>query len=58
MALSGASRPNSSAAPFSLFPNAGEDFFNPGFFQGISGIGYELLRLAWPEKIPSVLVFE
>ena len=43
---------------FSLFPNAGEDMFNPGFFQGTSGIGYELLRLACPEKMPSVLIFE
>lgn len=32
--------------------------FAPGFFNGISGIGYELLRLAEPEKIPSVLLFE
>jgi len=43
---------------YALFLNAGNDMFNPGFFQGISGIGYELLRLAWTEKMPSVLVFE
>lgn len=28
----------------------------PGFFQGTSGIGYELLRLARPDIIPSVLL--
>jgi type 2 lantibiotic biosynthesis protein LanM len=31
--------------------------FNPGLFQGLSGIGYELLRLAHPEKVPSVLLW-
>jgi len=28
------------------------------FFQGTSGIGYELLRLAYPTKLPSVLLWE
>ncbi|MEI6455684.1 MAG: type 2 lanthipeptide synthetase LanM family protein [bacterium] len=42
---------------FYLF-SAKDDFFNPGFFQGVSGIGYEMLRLAFPEKTPSVLIFE
>ncbi|MEI6174215.1 MAG: type 2 lanthipeptide synthetase LanM family protein [Bacteroidota bacterium] len=61
LALQRASQVVSRAAKngrYSLFPNAGDDFFNPGFFQGVSGIGYELLRLAWPEKMPSVLIFE
>lgn len=31
---------------------------SPGFFQGTAGIGYELLRLAEPRKLPSVLVWE
>ena len=31
---------------------------NPGFMAGLAGIGYELLRLANPEMIPSVLVLE
>jgi type 2 lantibiotic biosynthesis protein LanM len=31
---------------------------NPGLFQGYAGIGYELLRLAAPESIPSVLLWE
>jgi type 2 lantibiotic biosynthesis protein LanM len=30
----------------------------PGFFQGVSGIGYQLLRLAYPETLPSVLLLE
>lgn len=32
--------------------------FHPGFFQGASGIGYELLRLAYPDQLPSVLLWE
>jgi len=30
----------------------------PGFFQGVSGIGYQLLRLSDPQTFPSVLGFE
>ncbi len=30
----------------------------PGLFQGISGIGYELLRLARPRELPVVLLWE
>lgn len=30
----------------------------PGFMTGIAGIGYELLRLADPERVPSVLLLE
>jgi type 2 lantibiotic biosynthesis protein LanM len=30
----------------------------PGLFMGISGIGYQLLRLARPDAVPSVLTFE
>jgi lantibiotic modifying enzyme len=29
----------------------------PGLFLGESGIGYQLLRLAEPERVPSVLMF-
>lgn len=32
--------------------------FEPGFFQGLAGIGYQLLRLAAPSRLPSVLAFE
>lgn len=35
-----------------------QDFFDPSFFQGLSGIGYQLLRLAHPGRLPSVLVWE
>ena len=35
-----------------------EGMINPGFFQGISGIGYALLRQAYPDRFPSVLIFE
>jgi lantibiotic modifying enzyme len=31
-------------------------FFNPSLFQGTAGVGYQLLRLADPMKIPSVLL--
>jgi lantibiotic modifying enzyme len=39
---------------------AGTDYrvFDPGFFQGLSGIGYELLRLARPSGLPSVAGFD
>ncbi|KAB8320496.1 type 2 lantipeptide synthetase LanM [Tolypothrix campylonemoides VB511288] len=43
---------------FSLFSGLSGDVYNPGFFQGTSGIGYELLRLAYPESLPSVLLWE
>jgi len=32
--------------------------FQPGFFQGVSGIGYQLLRLSQPALLPSVAGFE
>jgi type 2 lantibiotic biosynthesis protein LanM len=32
--------------------------FDPGFFQGMSGIGYHLLRLAAPAQLPSILGFD
>jgi lantibiotic modifying enzyme len=32
--------------------------FTPGLFQGMAGIGYQLLRLHQPERIPSVLLLE
>jgi type 2 lantibiotic biosynthesis protein LanM len=31
---------------------------NPGFFQGTAGIGYTLLRLAFPDRLPSVLLWD
>ena len=32
--------------------------YDPSFFQGTSGIGYQLLRMAHPELLPSILVWE
>jgi lantibiotic modifying enzyme len=32
--------------------------FDAGFFRGLSGIGYQLLRLAAPSRLPSILAFE
>jgi type 2 lantibiotic biosynthesis protein LanM len=32
--------------------------YDPSFFQGSSGIGYQLLRMAYPDLLPSVLVWE
>ncbi|KOU23644.1 hypothetical protein ADK52_17110 [Streptomyces sp. WM6372] len=31
---------------------------SPGFLTGLSGIGYALLRLGFPERVPSVLLLE
>ena len=31
--------------------------YNPGFFQGTSGIGYQLLRIAYPNLLPSILLW-
>jgi len=31
--------------------------FEPGFFRGLAGIGYQLLRVAHPDTLPSVLGF-
>ncbi|TDC52494.1 type 2 lantipeptide synthetase LanM [Actinomadura sp. KC345] len=31
---------------------------NPGLFQGAAGIGYQLLRLAEPERLPALLLWE
>jgi lantibiotic modifying enzyme len=35
-----------------------DQMYHPGFFQGISGIGYGLLRLAEPQALPCVLLWE
>ncbi|MFB2920440.1 type 2 lanthipeptide synthetase LanM family protein [Aerosakkonema funiforme] len=39
-----------------LFPKLPNSVFTPSFFQGTSGIGYQLLRLAYPEVLPCVLL--
>jgi lantibiotic modifying enzyme len=37
---------------------SGLGMVDPGFFSGIAGIGYTLLRLAKPESLPSVLLWK
>ncbi len=41
---------------YKLFGNLPTSVFSPSFFQGTAGIGYGLLRLAYPEILPSVLM--
>jgi len=41
---------------FSLGKNGG--LWNPGLFLGTAGIGYQLLRVACPDKLPSLLTWE
>lgn len=43
---------------FQIFPGNFRGIYNPGFFQGMAGIGYQLLRLAYPQEIPSVLLWK
>ena len=33
-----------------------EDVFSPGLFYGVSGIGYEMIRAAYPDKTLSPLL--
>jgi type 2 lantibiotic biosynthesis protein LanM len=47
-----------SQGTFTLFLHGSSQTMNPGFFQGLSGIGYQLLRLAYPEQLPSVLLWQ
>ncbi|MEN3746555.1 type 2 lanthipeptide synthetase LanM family protein [Sphingomonas sp. HF-S3] len=46
-----------SANGYRLTGRAGQEFFDPSFFQGLSGIGYQLLRTADP-RLPSVLSWQ
>ena len=43
---------------FTLFANLPQLVYNPVFFHGTTGIGYELLRIAYPTVLPSVLLWE
>lgn len=43
---------------YQLFGDLPNSVFSPCFFQGAAGIGYQLLRLAYPESLPSVLLWE
>ncbi|UKO95911.1 type 2 lanthipeptide synthetase LanM family protein [Nostoc sp. UHCC 0870] len=43
---------------FYLFSPHHQDMYNPGFFNGMAGIGYGLLRLSYPQLLPSILLFD
>ncbi|HEX7829654.1 MAG TPA: type 2 lanthipeptide synthetase LanM family protein [Thermoanaerobaculia bacterium] len=43
---------------YRLSGTSGAEFFDPSLFQGLAGIGYELLRVARPSAVPSVLIWE
>jgi type 2 lantibiotic biosynthesis protein LanM len=43
---------------YRILPGASGDAYSPGFFQGTSGVGYALLRLADPSALPSALLWE
>ncbi|MEP7131520.1 MAG: type 2 lanthipeptide synthetase LanM family protein [Acidobacteriota bacterium] len=43
---------------FRLENEQSEGLSDPGFFRGLSGLGYTLLRYAVPGSLPSVLMFE
>lgn len=46
------------SAGFQLYSGLPRGAYNPGLFQGMAGIGYECLRLMYPEQIPSFLLWE
>ena len=41
---------------FNYVPEKTSPLFSPGLFYGLSGIGYEMLRLAAPDRIGSILL--
>jgi type 2 lantibiotic biosynthesis protein LanM len=43
---------------YSFGPHSYKSAYSPSFFRGNAGIGYQLLRLALPEPLPSVLILE
>ena len=43
---------------FRMFPTDVPEACSPGYFDGLAGIGYVLLRLAAPDALPSVLAWE
>jgi type 2 lantibiotic biosynthesis protein LanM len=55
--LEGLARQRVSGVLAGLLP-ADERPFIPGFFQGSAGIGYGLLRLIAPDRLPSILLWE
>lgn len=43
---------------FTWLSGAQDPLFDPGFFTGAAGVGYALLRLAYPTTLPCLLVLE
>jgi lantibiotic modifying enzyme len=43
---------------FHVVTNLPRQANNPGLYQGRAGIGYELLRLAFPERLPCIMLWE
>jgi lantibiotic modifying enzyme len=43
---------------YQLLGNLSSVAFHSGFFQGMAGIGYQLLRLAYPARFPVVLLWD
>jgi type 2 lantibiotic biosynthesis protein LanM len=43
---------------YALLPHLPHSVLSPSFFQGSAGVGYQLLRLASPESLPSALIWE
>lgn len=57
--LAGAALPRAdTAGRFRFAVELPTDILNPGLFQGSAGMGYELLRLARPDLLPSLLLWE
>jgi type 2 lantibiotic biosynthesis protein LanM len=44
--------------PLCYLASVSAPVYNPGLFQGAAGIGYQLLRLAHADRVPSVLLLE
>ena len=42
---------------YQLLPGLPKEALFPGFFQGSAGIGYTLLRQAFPDQLPCVLAW-
>jgi type 2 lantibiotic biosynthesis protein LanM len=43
---------------YNILLGSGENLANTGLFQGLTGIGYSLLRQAFPDKFPCILIFD
>ncbi len=43
---------------YSLLPHLPDSVLSPSFFKGSAGLGYQFLRLANPQSLPSVLILE